>query len=94
MANNRGKTTLRGKRRIRPPMQEFDLLPKELREWVAQAILPWSANSVRKAYVKALARTGDRSLAIQRLDRLQQTLVARDTEQVWESGHPDVDNRR
>lgn len=69
-------------------MRDFDGLPQELRVWVAQAMLPWSAASVRKAYAKAVARTGDKTLALKELDMLQRSLVAKDAARVWDAGHP------
>ena len=48
-------------------MRDYDRLPAELRRWLASAILPWRAKSVQRAYDKALARTGDRALALQEL---------------------------
>lgn len=63
-------------------MQDYDRLPAELRRWVAQANLPWSPHSVQKAYKKAIARTGDRQLALVELDRIQSSLVERDAQRL------------
>ena len=92
MPSNRGATTLKSKRRTRNPMAEYDRLPAELRSWVATAILPWRAGSVQAAYDKAMARTGDPRLALHELDRLQRTLVAKDSRQVWGDTHPNAGN--
>jgi len=75
-------------------MRDFDCLPPELRIWVAQAMLPWSAASVRKAYRKAVARTGDKVLALKELDKLQKALVAKDAARVWDAGHPEARSAR
>lgn len=69
-------------------MREFDRLPAELRAWLSTAVLPWRPRSVRKAYDKALAETGDRTRAISALDRLQDRLVAKDARAVWGSDYP------
>lgn len=69
-------------------MQEFDRLPAELRCWLATAALPWRPRSVRRSFDRALARTGDRDLALAELDRLQARLIARDARQVWGDDHP------
>jgi hypothetical protein len=69
-------------------MREFDRLPAELRAWLAVAILPWRPRSVRKAYERALAATGDRKRALSALDRLEARLVARDARAVWGGDHP------
>lgn len=79
MPSNRGATTLKGKRKSRDPMDDFDALPPELRKWVSQAILPWSAHSVRKSFRKAIAKTGDPQQALAELDRIQSRLVERDS---------------
>jgi len=78
MPSNRGTTTLKGKRKSRHPMNDFDALPPELRKWVSEAILPWSAHSVQKSFRKAIAKTGDPQLALEELDRIQSQLIERD----------------
>ncbi|MEM8957694.1 MAG: DUF6525 family protein [Pseudomonadota bacterium] len=90
MATNRGKTSLKRKRRSTNPMREFDGLPAELRAWLAAAILPWSPRSVRRAYRRAAARTGSGASALAELDRMQARLVARDSRKVWGETHPDA----
>lgn len=88
MRGNRGKTSLKLKRRNEDPMREFDRLPPELRAWLASAVLPWRPRSVRRAFDKALARTRDKTSAIKELDRLQERLVANDVRKVWGQDHP------
>jgi hypothetical protein len=90
MRGNRGKTSLRVRRRCEDPMREFDRLPAELRVWLASAALPWRPRSVRRAYDKALAATGDRSAALDRLTELQGRIVARDAAAIWGPDHPAV----
>lgn len=88
MPHNQGATTLRRKRRAANPMRDYDALPKELREWIAGAVLPWRARSVQLAYGRAFARTGDTGLALAELDRVQAALVARDAGRIWGRSHP------
>ena len=88
MRGNRGKTSLKLKRRNEDPMREFDRLPPELRSWLATAVLPWRPRSVRRAFDKAVARTRDKTSAIKELDRLQEQLIAKDARKVWGQGHP------
>lgn len=71
-------------------MQQYDRLPAELRAWLAAAVLPWRPRSVRRAFDKALAETGDRDFALTRLTALQGRLVARDAAAVWGPDHPAV----
>jgi hypothetical protein len=88
MARNRGATSLRLKRRAADPMRAYDRLPPELRAWLADAVLPWRPQSVRRAFDRAVARTQDKASALRELDRLQARLVARDARQVWGTDHP------
>ena len=88
MSRNRGKTSLRCKRRSENPMAEYDRLPAELRHWLAGAVLPWRAQSVRRAFDSALARTGSRAEALKALDALQDRPVARDAQKIWGQAHP------
>lgn len=93
MPTNKGHTTLKSKRRSANPMGDYDSLPVELRQWVAGAALPWRAKSVQKAYDKALAKTGDRIMALRELDALQKHLIARDAAKVWGQSHPAASRR-
>ena len=88
MPGNLGKTTLKSKRRNENPMRAYGGLSPELRAWMSTAVLPWRAKPVQRSFQKAMTRTGDTSLALQELDRLQSRLVARDAERVWGRGHP------
>lgn len=88
MPSNRGKTSLKCKRRSENPMQDFDGLPQELRAWIAAADLPWRPKSVRRSFDRALAQTGDRQQALAELDRLQKQLLAKDAGTVWGPDHP------
>ncbi|MCF2904074.1 DUF6525 family protein [Octadecabacter sp. CECT 8868] len=90
MRSNRGATTLKTKRRARNPMQDYDRLPPELRVWVSGALLPWRAATVRRAYDRALARSGDQDRALAELDRLQRKQVAKDVSRIWGSDHPEA----
>ncbi len=56
MKANLGQTSLPIKRRSGSPMSEFDRLPKFLREWLNEAILPWSPVSVRRVWLKSLKK--------------------------------------
>jgi hypothetical protein len=69
-------------------MRDYDGLPKELREWLASAVLPWRAGSALVTYNRAMARTGSPDLALKELDRLQRTLVAKDVRRIWGRDHP------
>ncbi len=88
MPRNRGTTSLKCKRRAANPMREYDHLPAELRIWLSQAVLPWRAGSVQRAFDKAVARTGDPELALKELNDIQARLVAKDAPKVWGGAYP------
>lgn len=71
-------------------MHDYDRLPADLRSWIATAVLPWRPRSVHRSFQRALAKTGDRQLALAELDRMQQRLIARDVQQVWGAEHPEA----
>ena len=75
---NLGETRLRKHRRASDPMKEFDRMPKLLREWLNEALLPWAPKSVYRAYNKALRQTGDPGLALRQLEKLQQQKLSID----------------
>lgn len=85
---NLGATSLKRRRRAADPMREYDLLPSELRGWLATAALPWSPRSARRVYARALARTGDSTGALAELDRVQRSMIVADAGQVWGRHHP------
>ncbi|WP_010138250.1 DUF6525 family protein [Oceanicola sp. S124] len=78
IASNLGQTGLRRRARAANPMAEYDRLPAELRLWLAQAVLPWSARSARRAWSNALRRTGgDPEAARQHLSRIEARQISR-----------------
>ena len=76
---NRGQTGLKTTRRSADPMREFDQLPGPVRRWLADAILPWSPRSARRAYARALSRTRCPDLALAELDRMQASRLSAQT---------------
>jgi hypothetical protein len=86
--NNLGRTSLKRKRRNENPLLDYDQLPRELREWVANAKLPWRPKSVLKAYERAYLKTGDRGKAISELNFIQNHLVSKDAALIWEKNYP------
>ncbi len=78
-ASNRGATSLRKRRRNEDPMQAFDVLPAPVRAWLSQAALPWSPASCRKIVQQAQARGEGVEEVLARLDRAQQSTLARDS---------------
>lgn len=78
MNRNLGQTSLRRKRRNDDPMKTFDGLPAPVRQWVADAALPWSPTSVRRIWSKSRAKglSDDEALAL--LRQAEARTLARD----------------
>ncbi len=87
---NRGRTSLKCRPRAANKMREFDNLPPLLRQWVASSTLPWRPGSVKKAYARALRRTGNEATALAELQALQSRLVAKDARAIWGADHPNA----
>ncbi|WP_281841037.1 DUF6525 family protein [Sinisalibacter aestuarii] len=65
-------------------MQEYDRLPPVLRRWLADAILPWSARSVHRAWGRARrASDGCEIRALERLTAAEARQISRDAPHVW-----------
>jgi hypothetical protein len=88
MASRNCSTSL--KRRARSDtMLAYDLLPPDLRRWLAEAALPWSAASVRRAWAKALkSARGDRLAARAALNSLERRRLEKDVARIWGPRHP------
>ena len=56
MTRNLGLTGLKKRRRKSDPMRAYDAMPQELRQWLAQAALPWSPASACKLWNRAQAQ--------------------------------------
>lgn len=78
MKRNLGQTSLRRTRRARDPMEAFDGLPAPVRQWVAQAALPWSPASVRRIWSKSRARGLSEGEALVSLAQAEARTLARD----------------
>jgi hypothetical protein len=71
------------------PMQAHDALPREVRLWVHEAALPWSAASLRRLWARALRQAGgDADAARARLDAAEARALAREAARVWGPGYP------
>ncbi|MFN3992942.1 MAG: DUF6525 family protein [Tabrizicola flagellatus] len=73
------------------PMAAYDRLPAELRRWLAQAALPWSAASALRLWHRALRETGCPRQALVRLTRAEARSLARDRVTVWGPAYPTGD---
>lgn len=70
-------------------MAQHDRLPPDLRAWLAQAALPWSAQSALKLWQRKLRAAGDDPTAAKAaLSRAEAAMIARDAARVWGMDHP------
>jgi hypothetical protein len=76
-------TSLRRKARGNS-MLAYDVLPHEVRRWLAYACLPWSPQSVARLWRRALREeNGCKHRATARLDAAERRLLERDALKVW-----------
>lgn len=78
MRRNLGQTSLRRKPRAGDPMAAFDRLPEPVRQWVAQAALPWSPTSVQRIWSKSRAKGLSDEEALLLLAQAEARTLARD----------------
>lgn len=76
--HNLGATALRSKRRTGDPMQTYDTLPAPVRQWLSQAVLPWSPASARRIWKKANAQGLSVQDALTRLSLAEERTLAKD----------------
>ncbi|MQY41756.1 hypothetical protein GG681_03830 [Epibacterium sp. SM1969] len=74
-ANNRGSTGLRTRARRGNPMEIYDRLPGDLRQWMAGACLPWSPSSCLKIWRNARARGLPVEERLALLNRIEQATL-------------------
>ncbi|TFL20156.1 DUF6525 family protein [Jannaschia formosa] len=73
------RTTLGLSKAQRDNMAAYDALPAPLRAWLAEARLPWSPASARRAWRRALLRNfGRTKAALAEMDRLEDARLAQD----------------
>jgi hypothetical protein len=92
-------TSPRARWRKTDPMAAYDRLPRDLRLWLAEAALPWSAASVLRLWRRAMRETGCAKAARDRLARAEAKTLAREAARVWGQCYPelqagDLANRR
>lgn len=94
-SQHRGGNTISSLARSRrnvDPMAAYDRLPAELRAWLSQALLPWSAHSARRLWVRSLRDCGgDARLAQARLTQVEHRRIGQDAGRIWGAGHPAAD---
>lgn len=75
------------------PMAAYDRLPRDLRLWLAEAALPWSAASVLRLWQRALRETGCITKARARLSTAEARTLAREATKVWGKCYPCPEQR-
>lgn len=65
-------------------MERYDRLPAELRQWLADAALPWSPHSALRIWNRLHHECGGDIDAIRRrLERAEARMLAKDVAKVW-----------
>ena len=83
------RTSLKKKRRSVHPMNDFDRLPQDLRQWLTEANLPWSPKSTLKLWNKALdSHAGNPVAARAYLSRCEAQKMQKDAPEVWGASYP------
>jgi len=83
MSGNLGQSSLRRRRRSTDPMNAFDGLPAPLRQWMAQAALPWSPSSVRRIWSKSRAKGLSPEETLKSLNQAEARTLARDRQSTF-----------
>lgn len=78
MRSNLGATSLKRRRRNGDSMRAYDSLPPPLRNWLAEAILPWSPASCRRVWIKVRQEGHDMEEALQVLQDAEQRTLDRE----------------
>ncbi|WP_394153270.1 DUF6525 family protein [Loktanella salsilacus] len=78
MSGNLGATRLRRRRACADPMRTYDRLPPPLRQWLAQAALPWSPKSCHRIWQRAAARGEPVDSILALLDRSEVRTLEKD----------------
>ncbi len=84
------RSTLKLRQRSGRAMEDYDRLPGPLRDWLARALLPWSARSVQRVWRKA---QGDPATALHLLNHLERQRIGRDAARIWGPTHPAASDR-
>ena len=64
-------------------MQAYDALPPQLRQWLANACLPWSPDSAFRIW-RAAGGMAQPSVALNRLDAVEQAMLHKDA-RIWDA---------
>ena len=78
MNGNLGETSLTRRKRAADPMRTYDALPQPLRQWLANAALPWSPVSCKRIWSKASKEGLSIDEALARMVHAEQKTLARD----------------
>ncbi len=78
MKRNLGETSLARRKRAADPMRAYDALPKPLREWLANAALPWSPVSCKRIWNKACKEGLSLDEALARMMKAERKTLERD----------------
>lgn len=89
LGNRNVRSTLKRRTQSCSPMSAYDRLPLDLRNWLAQAALPWSARSAYRLWRKLYRMyDGDIHEVRSELTRIERKRLSRDARQIWGEEHP------
>ena len=77
MTTNLGQTPLKRRRRSVDPMRRYDALPEPLRQWLANAALPWSPVSAQRIWDRASRKGLSVEARLDLLTRSEAGMLAR-----------------
>lgn len=76
------------------PLADYDALPAPLRQWLAEAAMPWSPRSALRIWQRVLRRSGgDVARAQAEMSRIEAERLAEDVARVWGPQHPYLASR-
>ncbi|WP_435170036.1 DUF6525 family protein [Falsirhodobacter sp. 1013] len=76
------------------PMARYDNLPQDLRGWLRDAALPWSASSALRLWQRAMKENACPHHARACLCAAEARLLARDAPRTWGTDHPSNGGQR
>jgi hypothetical protein len=86
------KTSFKRRKRQGNPMVAYDVLPPELRHWLAHAALPWSTQSALRVWRKALkACNNDIAQSYAYLSRLEDKKLQKEADLIWGKTYPGLE---
>lgn len=65
-------------------MAAYDALPPPLRQWLSEAVMPWSPSSARQIWVRSIAKGMTHQEILQSLSRAEARTLAREKTAIFD----------